>query len=138
MASTETPEAQRGDVLFALSWRAESGRLRGELEARNTSNHPVRLSGKPGLTPIGRDGDPLDAETIVTLEFRPPGYVELAPGERARAPVGWGAWDGPPASGRVVVKWDGGEIEVMADGPRQPEADKRPTNLWSSWFKRVE
>ena len=38
-----------------------------------------RLSHKPRLIPIGVNGQPLSAETIVTLEFRPPGYVVLGP-----------------------------------------------------------
>ena len=80
-----------------------------------------RLSHKPRLIPIGVNGQPLSAETIVTLEFRPPGYVVLGPGERARARVGWGGWDGPAPSGRVLVAWDGGRQEVIAEGPRQPE-----------------
>jgi hypothetical protein len=60
----------------------------------------------------------------------------LAPGERARAPVGWGGWDGPPASGKVLVTWAGGQTQVTADGPVQPEADGPATNLWSSWFEQ--
>ena len=134
---TDVPEAQPGDVTFRLSWRAKSGHLTGELEASNVCDHAVGLSGKPGLTPIGLDGAPLAAETIVTLEFRPPGLVELAPGERARTRVGWGGWDGPPASGTVRVTWAGGQAEVTAQGPVQPEADGPATNLWSSWFERI-
>jgi Domain of unknown function (DUF4232) len=135
---TDVPEAKPGDVAFRLSWRAESGSLTGELEVSNVCDHAVRLSGKPGLTPIGIDGEPLAAETAVTLELRPPGYVVLAPGDRARAPVGWGGWDGPPAGGMVLVTWEGGQTEVTAHGPVQPEADGPATNLWSSWFERIE
>jgi hypothetical protein len=100
MHRSDVPEAQPDDVAFRLSWRAESGHLTGELEATNVCDRAVRLSGKPGLTPIGIDGEALAAETTVTLELIPPGYVVLAPGERARAPVGWGGWDGPQASVR--------------------------------------
>ncbi len=136
MHRSDVPEAQPDDVAFRLSWRAESGHLTGELEATNVCDHAVRLSGKPGLTPIGIDGEALAAETTVTLELIPPGYVVLAPGERARAPVGWGGWDGPQASGTVLVTWAGGRAKVTADGPVQPEADGPATNLWSSWFER--
>lgn len=135
---TDVPEAQSGDVAFRLSWRAESGRLTGELVATNVCDHAVRLSGKPGLTPIGLDGEPLAAETIVTLELRQPGFAELAPGERARTPVGWAGWHGPPASGTVLIMWAGGKTEVTAHGPVQPEADGPATNLWTSWFDRIE
>jgi len=89
------------------------------------------------LTPLGLDGELLAAETIVTLELRQPGFVELAPGERARTRVGWGGWDGPPASGTVLVTWAGGQTEVTAHGPVQPEADGPAVNLWTSWFERV-
>jgi hypothetical protein len=99
---------------------------------------PFRLSGKPLLTPIGTDGVPLDAKTVVTLELRLPGYVELAPGERAMARVGWGGWDGAPASGKVIVHWRGENVELIADGPRQPESDGPTTNLWTSWFESVD
>ena len=90
------------------------------------------------MTPVGLDGEPLAAETIVTLEFRPPGFIELAPGERARSPVGWAGWNGPPASRAVLIIWAGGRTEVTAHGPVQPEADGPATNLWSSWFERIE
>ena len=134
---TDVPEAQPADVVFRLSWRAESGRLTGELEASNVCDHAIRLSGKPGLTPIGLDGEALAAKTIVTLEFRPPGFVELVPGGRARTRVGWDGWDGPPASGTVLVTWAGGQTEVTAHGPVQPEADGQARNLWSSWFESI-
>lgn len=137
MSVSGTPKARPGEVEFTLTWRAEAGYLTGELEALNVTDHDFRLSHKPGLIPIGVDGQPLAAETIVTLEMRRPGYVELAPGERARARVGWGAWDGPPASGKVLVTWDGGRQEVTADGPRQPGSDGPAMNLWSSWFERM-
>ena len=125
-----------GDVTFTLSWRMRNGRLSGDLVAVNISNHRVRLSGKPGLVAVGTDGQPLDAETVVSLELRWPGYVELNPGERARSPVGWGGWDGPPCSGKVIVRWDGGQVEVNADGPPQPTRRGPATNLSTSWFER--
>lgn len=137
MQDDQAPEAQPDDVELSLSWRAESGRLTGYLEARNVSGHPVRLSHKPGLTPVGTDGKPLDAHTMVTAELRMPYYVELAPGARARAPVGWGGWDGPPASGAVIITLAGGTAEVHVDGPPQPESRGPATNLSSSWFERM-
>jgi hypothetical protein len=58
MAETAAPEAELDDVTFTLSWRMKDGGLSGELEAVNISNRSVRLSGKPGLTPIGMDDRP--------------------------------------------------------------------------------
>jgi hypothetical protein len=137
MTDTDAAEASPEDVTFALTWLAEDGALSGVLEARNVSRRRVRLSGKPGLTPLDADGQPLDAMAIVTLEMRMPGYVELDPGESARSKIGWAGWDGPAASGIVRVEWPGGQADVPASGPRQPSATGPATNLWSSWFDRV-
>ena len=137
MPTTAPEEAQPGEVDFSLVWDLSNGSLTGELLAQNVCDRAIRLSGKPGLTPRGEDGEPLDAPTVVTAEYRPPGYVALEPGERARARVGWGAWNGPPASGTVTVKWDAGEVDIEALGPRQPDRTGPANNLWSSWFERV-
>jgi hypothetical protein len=135
----EVAYAQPGEVEFALSWLpGDDGRLTGELVAKNISDHAIRLSGKPSLTPIGVDGQPLAAETVVTLELRLPGYVELEPGKRASTVVGWAGWDGPPASGTVIVQWPGGQVDVAASGPRQPHATGPAVNLWASWFTRTD
>jgi len=139
MPDNEVPEARSDEVEFVLSWRADSrGRLTGHLEARNVCRHRVRLSGKPGLEPLGINDKPLGAACLVTLEMRVPGFVELAPGERARAPVGWAGWDGPPAGGTVIINWSGGAAKVPSDGPRQPESRGPVTNLSTSWFERAE
>jgi hypothetical protein len=127
-------EARPGDVEFTLSWHPVGDGLHGLLQALNVCNHPVRLSNKPALIPVGLTGEPLHADTIVTAEFRPPGYAEVAPGERASARVTWAGWDGAPASGRWIVRWDGGQAEVEASGPRQPKGRGPATSLSSSWF----
>jgi hypothetical protein len=137
MTDTDAAEANPDDVSFTLTWLAEDGALSGVLEARNVSQRRVRLTGKPGLSPLDADGQPLDAVTIVTLEMRMPGYVELDPGESARSKIGWGGWDGPPASRIVRVEWPGGQADVPASGPSQPLATGPGTNLWSSWFDRT-
>jgi Protein of unknown function (DUF4232) len=131
----DAPEARPDDVAFSLSWQAEDGALKGVLEARNVSEHPVRLSGKPQLTPLDADGRPLETMSIMTLELRLPGYAELAPGETATSQVGWAGWDGPPAGRIVRVEWPGGHADVPVTGPRQPSARGLATNLWSSWFE---
>jgi hypothetical protein len=69
MADVEVQEARPGEVELALWWRAEARRLAGHLEVRNVCGHRVRLSGKPGVTPVGTDGELLDAPTMVTLEM---------------------------------------------------------------------
>jgi Protein of unknown function (DUF4232) len=135
---SEIRNARPDEVDFTLTWRAESGQLTGVLEAVNVCDHPVRLANKPRLVPMGVDGRPLDAEQIISMEMKIPGYVDLGPGERASAPVSWAGWDGPPASGRVIVGWHGGRVEVEASGPRQPESVGPPTNLSSSWFERAD
>jgi len=137
MTDTDAAEASPEDVTFTLTWQAKDGALTGVLEARNVSERPVRLSGKPGLTPLDADGQPLDAVSIITLEMRLPGFVELAPGESARSAIGWAGWDGPAAGGVVRVEWPGGQADVPAAGPRQPAATGPATNLWSSWFDRI-
>jgi hypothetical protein len=130
----DVPEAAPRDVTFRLSWAERDGGLVGHLDAENVSDRAVRLSGKPGLVPLDEAGDPLGAKTIVTMELRLPGYAVLEPGQVARADVGWAGWDGTPASGRVLVRWEGGEAEVVADGPAQPVASGPATTLSSSWF----
>lgn len=132
----DAPEARPDDVAFSLTWTAEDGALKGVLKARNVSEHRVRLSGKPQLTPLDTDGNPLETVSIMTLELKLPGYVELDPGESAASEVGWGGWDGPAAGGIVRVEWPGGQADVQAAGPRQPSATGSATNLWSSWFER--
>ncbi|MEO7261905.1 MAG: DUF4232 domain-containing protein [Jatrophihabitantaceae bacterium] len=136
MTDTDAPEARSDDVAFSLTWLAEDTALKGVLEARNVSEHRVRLSGKPQLTPLDTDGRPLEALSIMTLELLIPGYVELDPGETATSNVGWAGWDGPAAGAAVRVEWPGGQAEVQASGPRQPAATGPATNLWSSWFAR--
>jgi hypothetical protein len=119
-----------------MSWTARpDGALSGELTATNVSDRRVRLSGKPALVPLGGDGMPLDAMTVVTTEFIVPGYVTVDPGESASAEVGWGAWNGPDPSGDLVVRWPGGEATIRPVGPRRPSATGPATNLWSTWFR---
>ena len=131
-------EAGPDEVAFTLTWRHEAEALAGELVAENVSRRVLRLSGKPDLKPLNADGQPLPAETVVTLEFMPPGYVDIAPGERAEAPVSWGGWDGVAASGHFIVTWPGGSTLVAASGPRQPRGSGPATNLSSSWFRLVQ
>lgn len=133
----EAPEARPEDVAFTLAWLPDGDGLRGQLEARNVADHRIRLSGKPRLTPLAADGGPLQTDSIVTMELRVPGHVELDPGESATANVGWAGWDGPAAAGTVRVEWPGGQADVPTVGPRQPAGSGPATNLWSSWFLRA-
>jgi hypothetical protein len=132
---TDTDEAAPGEIEWSLQWTdTDSGGLSGVLTARNVSARVVRISGKPGLTPLGRDGESLDAPTIVTLEMRVPGYAEVQPGRTASTRVGWAGWDGVDPCGEVRIRWRGGEVVVSAEGPVRPRSEGPPTNLWSSWF----
>jgi hypothetical protein len=135
MMDDMTPdEAQPGELAFSLAWETDEGRLRGVLEAVNVSDHSVRLSGKPGVTPIGVDGVPLDAQTVVTLELRLPGYAVLEPGARATSTVWWHAWDGPAVGDTARITWPGGEADAAVTGPRRPEHREGPTQLSTNWF----
>lgn len=136
-AEVRVPEPHEVD--FVLTWRLDSdGRLAGSLDAENVADRTIRLPGKPNLDPLGVDGASLGAECIVTLEFRLPGYVDLAPGERARALVFWSGWSGPPCSGRFRISWQGGEsVEVTAQGDHQPLSPGPPTNLSAGWWQRL-
>jgi hypothetical protein len=128
-----TPSAD--EVELRLRWhQVRDGALGGRLEVRNIGTRTVRIGGKPTLTPIGEHGRPLETEFVVTAELRMPPYVDLAPGQRAAAPVSWAGWDGPPASGQVRVEFDDVTVDVAADGPAQPASRAEPTNLSSSWF----
>jgi hypothetical protein len=128
-------QADHADV--SVVWHDEDGSLRGWVEVRNVGDRPCRLSGKPSITPLSADGSRLDAPTIVTAELKLPGYVVLEPGQRARAAIGWGAWDGPTAGVQVVVGWEGQEKQVTVSGPTQPSRSEGPTNIWSYWFELV-
>ena len=79
---------------------------------------------------------PLDAMTVVTAEFSPPGYVVVDPGDSVAADVGWGGWDGPDPSGDLTVQWPGGQATIRPVGPRRPRGTGPATNLWSTWFRR--
>jgi hypothetical protein len=136
---SDHPEARPEDLAIALAWQhTDDGALSGRLTVRNVSDHPVRVSHKPGLQPLAADGHRLDATCIVTAELRDPNHVVLEPGQQAQAPVGWAGWDGPPAGGDVHVTLAGGATTVTVDGPAQPASRGPATNLWSSWFQAVD
>jgi hypothetical protein len=123
-----------GDV--QLVWSPDDqGGLTGWVEVHNSGDSVVRLSGKPGVRPLGVDGRPLTTECVVTLELRTPGYVDVPGGRVARAPVGWAGWDGPPASGQVELTVSSNSYTVVVDGPTQPAGRGPATNLWSNWFE---
>ena len=124
---------------MSVQWtKDENGGLRGEVVAANVSGRTCRLGNKPGLRPIGVDGQPLDVRQYVTLELRVPPFVVLRPGQRASAPIHWSGWHGRPASGRIIVSWEGGSATVDAEGPAQPGVPTHGRgNLISSWFTLI-
>jgi hypothetical protein len=75
---------------------------------------------------------------IETMEARIPGYVVLQSGQRAVAPVSWGAWCGCPASRQAIVAWRRGSVIVEVEGPAQPVCIDGPDNLSSWWFELLE
>jgi hypothetical protein len=132
------PVCEAGDLVVDLHWERHGTGLRGQVVARNAGGRRCRLPGKPGVAPLGRDGSPLPAQTIITLEWMGPGYAVLSPGDTAAARVAWPNWCGAPASGRALVSWDGGSAVAEVHGPAQPGCDPgRPGNLTSSWFRLV-
>jgi hypothetical protein len=136
---SDVPEATAAQLVLSLEWRAVvDGSLEGEVVALNDAEHPVRVSGRPMLAAMGVDGEDLGVDMVVTAELRIPDFVVLGPGQRARAPVSWGGWNGPPCSGRFRIGLPGGRTELSASGPRQPEARGPATNLSSSWFERLD
>ncbi len=132
------PACGSGDLAVVLSWEWDGNGLRGRVMAENVGSRPCRLPGKPTVTPLGQDGEPLPARTTVTLEMRLPGYVVVSPGGRAAARVSWPNWCGQQASRRALVSWDGGSAIAEVHGPAQPGCEPgRPGDLMSSWFRLV-
>jgi len=131
----EMPACGPDDLSVTVRWERHGTGLRGQVIAENTGDRACRLPGKPGVTPLGRDGQPLPVETLITLEWLSPGYVTLEPGERAAAAVAWDGWGGQAASSRAQVTWEGGAATAAVEGPPQPDATGAPGNISSSWFR---
>jgi hypothetical protein len=127
------------DLAMAMHWERDGTGLRGQVIARNAGARACRLAGKPTITPLGLDGAPLPAETVVTLELLEPGYVVLQPGQRAAAPATWREWCGQPAAERARVSWNGGTTVAEVSGPTQPGCSQGSgDNLSSSWFQLIQ
>lgn len=132
----EVPLCEAADLAVTVHWERDGTALRGQVVAENVGGRVCRLAGKPEVTPLAGDGTPLPARTVITLEWRSPGYVLLRPGQRAAARVGWASWCGRPAAGQARVAWDGGSAVAEVHGPAQPECSPgQPGNLVSSWFQ---
>ena len=126
-------------------WYDDGGSLSGWVEVVNDGATALRLPGKPSVSPMAVDGSKLELPHVITPEMRRPGYLDLLPGQRARAPISWGAWDGPAAGRDVLVRWadadtggvDGNDVhvKVSARGPRQPTSTTGGLNTSSSWFE---
>lgn len=132
------PLCEAADLAVVVRWERDGTGLRGQVLAENVSGRACRLPGKPQVTPLAGDGTPLPAQTVMTMEWRSPGYVLLPPGQRAAAPVSWPSWCGRRAAGRAQVSWDGGSAVAEVHGPAQPECSPgAPDNLVSSWFQLI-
>jgi len=135
----EVPLCAATDLAVAVHWERDGPGLRGQVVAENVAAGPCRLAGKPGITPLAADGTPLPAQTVITLEWRSPGYVLLEPGQRAAARVGWPSWCGRHAAGQAEVDWGSGQAVAEVHGPAQPDCSPgEPGNLVSSWFQLIE
>lgn len=132
----QLPACGPDDLSVTVRWERDGDGLRGQVIAENTGGRACRLPAKPGVRPLGLDGKPLPVETVITLEWVSPGYVALEPGQRAAAPIAWGGWDGPAASSRAQVTWEGGgAVTAVVEGPAQPAGTGSPGNISSSWFR---
>jgi hypothetical protein len=137
--ASAVPPAGSHELALSLRWHRYGDQLRGEVVAENIGDRVCRLGNKPRLAPLGQDGKPLGVDQIITLELRIPPFVILRPGQRAAAAVSWSGWRGPPASGRVLLAWDGGSTVVDARGPAQPACPKDGSgNLSSGWFTLID
>lgn len=133
------PLCEAADLAVAVHWERDGTGLRGQVVAENVGGRACRLAGKPGVTPLAPDGTELPAQTVVTLEWRSPGYVLLQPGQLATARVGWSNWCGRQAGGQARVDWGSGQAVADVHGPAQPECSAgEPDNLVSSWFQLAE
>jgi Protein of unknown function (DUF4232) len=134
----EAPLCEAADLAVTVRWERVGTELRGQVLAENLGGRVCRLAGKPEVTPLAGDGTPLPAQTVITLEWRSPGYVLLRPGQRAAARVSWASWCGRRPAGRARVGWEGGEAVAEVHGPAQPECSPgAPGNLVSSWFELI-
>jgi hypothetical protein len=133
------PPSGPEDLEVTVRWVQDGTGLRGQVIAHNIGSRAYRLAGKPRVTPLGLDGTPLPVDTVITLEMLLPGYVVLAPGQRAAAPVSWRNWCGQAVSARARVSWPGGEAIGDVQGPVQPQCSGPGTrHLRSGWFKLID
>jgi hypothetical protein len=130
------PVCEPAELTVTVHWdRDGNGGLRGQVIAENVGTRACRLPGKPSVKPLGLDGVPLPTRTVVTLEFRLPGYAIVQPGQRAAAVVVWSSWCGRPASDQAQVSWDDHTVTAHVHGPLQPDCTAgTPDSMSSSWF----
>ena len=119
-----------------MHWEPHGTGLRGQVVVRNVCGRTCRVPGKPAVRPLGQDGRPLDVNTIITLEFMSPGYVDIEPGQETRASVHWPSWCGPAASDQALITLASGEwIPARVTGPVQPSCVSGASSAISSfWF----
>lgn len=133
------PLCEPEDLEVTVHWEQDGAGLRGQVLARNVGSRTCRLAGKPGVAPLGLDGTPLPAQTVITMEMRTPGYVVLRPGQAAAAPTAWRNWCGPDASAHARVSWQGGTAIADVHGLVQPECSGLDAdNLTSGWFRLLD
>jgi hypothetical protein len=133
------PACGSDDLAVVVHWQHDGTGLRGQVIAQNVSDRACQLANKPTVTPLQADGSPLPVDTIITLEMKIPGYVNLQPGQRAAALLLWSSWCGQQASSQALVQWPGGSTVAKVDGPAQPDCGpSRACNITSSWFNLIK
>ena len=131
--SVTEPPCRDEQLALSLTWRATGSGLDGEVTARNTGKQACNLTGKPQLFPLGRDGEPLPVQSIMSLELRDRPTI-VPPGGTAVAGVSWASWCGAEASGRVLIDQS---RPVAVDGPKQPSCRSSGVlqTLSSGWYE---
>ena len=79
-------EELEASVTWAMT---DQGGLGGHLTLRNVGTRTCRVGGKPEITPLDVNGEPLPTKHIVSLELRVPSWAAIGPRETAAARVWW-------------------------------------------------
>jgi hypothetical protein len=131
------PVCTPAEVLLTLTWAADGEKLIGKLVAKNITTQACDLLVKPGITPLGTDGQPLGVSNPMTEEQQI-GPSRLLPGATATSALTWNLWCGPSASKQVRVDWGTGDTTVTVTGPTNatcPSAtDAVAATITSGWF----
>lgn len=112
------------------------GTLVGELTLQNSGSEVLEVAGKPQLRPMGVDGDPQPASTLMTLEYGP-GPLIVLPGQVAVARVRWNAWIGARVTPYFQIRCGDLRGIAKAASDAHPVPVARENRFTTSWFRRI-